>query len=124
MKKLLLRFCPNAPLVKQYATDNVVVDSAIRGGTLAAAPGIVETNARLREDPGEQAAQLGGSGISVEDANAPPVPRVGSPPRDPQIETAIARNSKAATLMSLAPSAERDALAIESFQVELAERRA
>ena len=67
-----MHFVPNSPAVRAHANESLELDSAVRGGVLAAAGGILEANNRLRDNPAEQAAQLGGTGISTEDANALP----------------------------------------------------
>ena len=72
-KRFLVHFFPRSSLVRQHADESIHLDAAVRGGTLAAAGAVLERNAELRDQPEEQAAQLGGTGISVDDANAPPV---------------------------------------------------
>lgn len=72
-KRYLSLYHSRSPLVQSFQQETLELDSAVRGGVLAAAAGVVERNVQLRENPRDQAAQLSGTGVSVEQANAIPV---------------------------------------------------
>jgi len=72
-KRFLSHFFPRSHLVRAHSDDSLQLDSAVRGGTLGVTGAVFARNAELANDPEEQAAQLGGSGISLSDANAPPI---------------------------------------------------
>lgn len=69
----LIKHFPNSDRVQQHRNETLQTASCVNGGVLGMAAATEQRNAELADDPVQQAAHLGGTGISVEEANAPPV---------------------------------------------------
>lgn len=72
-KAFLLKHFPRSERVRQNNKEAHQLAGAADGGALALAAATVQRNAELRDNPEQQAASLGGSGLTNDDANAPPV---------------------------------------------------
>lgn len=113
-KNFLAYFFPKSEKVAEHAREALHLESAADGGTLGVIGGIAARNAELRSNPLQQAASLGGTGISVADANAPPAmaPSIGHPmmvPADP-MSYALSRIEDPAVASAMAEQMLRDSL--------------
>ena len=72
-KAFLIKHFRRSERVRQHMTETLQVAGCVEGGVLGVAAATVQRNVELRDSPEQQAASLGGTGVSAEQANAPPV---------------------------------------------------
>ena len=72
-KAFLIKHFPRSERVRQHMTEALQVAGCVEGGVLAMAAATVQNNVAQRDNPVQQAANLGGTGLSLDEANAPPV---------------------------------------------------
>lgn len=71
-KAFLVKHFPRSELVRQHMTETLQVAGCAEAGVLGLAAATVQRNVELANNPEQQAASLGGTGVTLEEANAPP----------------------------------------------------
>ena len=66
----MTHFFHRSEMVQTHTDGSLVLDSAARGGVVGLAGAVAQRAEQLASDPVEQAAQLGGTGITVADAHS------------------------------------------------------
>ena len=72
-KAFLIKHFPHSERVRQHMNESLQVAGCVEGGVLGVAAAAVQRNAELSNNPEQQTASLGGTGVTTEQANAPPV---------------------------------------------------